>query len=153
MAQMCYRLSSAFLDPCFNRSNQIPSPKIGELGMIIAASPDVLVVNAEDVPAELLAKERDVEMGKEDIKSKPEAVRAKIVEGRIEKIKNQMALVNQVRPRSPPILLIHPLTQPPFSTPPLLHHSSFLLRCRMSLTLFSQANMPLSIPPLSLRPR
>jgi|LauGreSuBDMM15SN_2_FD.fasta_scaffold146653_2 elongation factor Ts len=43
--------------------------------MIIAASPEVLVVNAEDVPAELLAKERDVEMGKEDLKSKPEAVR------------------------------------------------------------------------------
>ena len=43
--------------------------------MIIAASPDVLVVNVDDVPADLLAKEREVEMGKEDIKSKPEAVR------------------------------------------------------------------------------
>ena len=47
--------------------------------MIIAASPDVLVVNAEDVPADLLAKEREVEMGKEDIKSKPEAVRCVVM--------------------------------------------------------------------------
>ncbi len=29
----------------------------------------------EDVSAEMLAREREVEMGKEDIKSKPEAVR------------------------------------------------------------------------------
>ena len=43
--------------------------------MIIAASPDVMVVNPEDVPADVLSKEQDVEMGKEDIKSKPEAVR------------------------------------------------------------------------------
>ena len=49
--------------------------QIGELGMIIAASPDVMVVNPEDVPADVLSKEQDVEMGKEDIKSKPEAVR------------------------------------------------------------------------------
>ncbi|GAX79678.1 hypothetical protein CEUSTIGMA_g7119.t1 [Chlamydomonas eustigma] len=73
---------------------------IGELGMIIAAS-DVLVVSPEDVPSEVLAKERDVEMGKEDLKSKPEAVRAKIVEGRIEKIKNTLALVNQDSLRDP----------------------------------------------------
>jgi elongation factor Ts len=48
--------------------------QIGELGMIIAAS-DVIVVSPEDVLSEVLAKERDVEMGKEDLKSKPEAVR------------------------------------------------------------------------------
>lgn len=48
---------------------------ISELGMIIAASPDVMVVSPDDVPAEVLAKEREVEMGKEDIKSRPEAIR------------------------------------------------------------------------------
>lgn len=35
----------------------------------------VTVVSPEDVSAEMLAKEREVEMGKEDLKSKPEAVR------------------------------------------------------------------------------
>ena len=53
------------------------------------------------VSAEYLAKEREVEMGKEDIKSKPEAVRAKIVEGRIEKMRNSVALVNQASLRDP----------------------------------------------------
>jgi elongation factor Ts len=48
---------------------------VGELGMIIASSPDVLCVSPEEVPSEVLAKERDVEMGREDLKSKPEAVR------------------------------------------------------------------------------
>ncbi len=45
------------------------------MGMIIASCPEVIVVSPEDVPADVLAKERDVEMGKEDLKSKPEAVR------------------------------------------------------------------------------
>ena len=48
---------------------------VQELGMILAASPDVIVVNPDDVPAEVLEKERAVEMGKEDLKSKPEAIR------------------------------------------------------------------------------
>ncbi|KXZ54174.1 hypothetical protein GPECTOR_5g270 [Gonium pectorale] len=67
---------------------------VNELGMIIAAT-DCICVSPEDVPAEVLAKEREVEMGKEDLANKPEAIRAKIVEGRLEKIKNQMALTNQ----------------------------------------------------------
>lgn len=48
---------------------------VNEVAMIIAASPEVSVVSAEDVSEEVLAKEREVEMGKEDLKSKPEAVR------------------------------------------------------------------------------
>jgi len=42
---------------------------------MVVASTDSLVVSADDVPPEVLAKEREVEMGKEDIKSKPEAIR------------------------------------------------------------------------------
>lgn len=48
---------------------------------MVVASSEVVCVSAEDVPAEVLAKEREVEMGKEDLKSKPEAVRAKVREG------------------------------------------------------------------------
>ncbi|KAF5840458.1 chloroplast poly protein of elongation factor Ts precursor [Dunaliella salina] len=68
---------------------------IGELGMLVASCPGVTVVSPEDVPAEILARERDIEMNKEDIKSKPEAIRAKIVEGRMKKVQDEMALVNQ----------------------------------------------------------
>ena len=33
------------------------------------------VVNVDDVSPEVLAKEREIEMGKEDLASKPEAIR------------------------------------------------------------------------------
>eukprot|EP00877_Chromochloris_zofingiensis_P012636 jgi/Chrzof1/7626/Cz02g30210.t1 len=67
---------------------------VGEIAMVVASS-DAVCISAEDVPAELLAKEREVEMGKEDIKSKPEAIRAKIVDGRLEKIKRNFAVLEQ----------------------------------------------------------
>ena len=41
----------------------------------IAACPEVTVVSTADVSAEVLEKEKAIEMGKEDIKSKPEAIR------------------------------------------------------------------------------
>lgn len=40
--------------------------------------PQVLYVSAEDIPAEVYAREKEIEMGREDLKSKPEAIRAKI---------------------------------------------------------------------------
>jgi elongation factor Ts len=48
-----------------------------ELAMVVASS-DVVCVSVDDMPGDLLAKEREVEMGKEDLKSKPEAVRSKV---------------------------------------------------------------------------
>ena len=41
----------------------------------IAACPEVTVVSVADVPADVLEKEKAIEMEKEDIKSKPEAIR------------------------------------------------------------------------------
>ncbi|WIA30186.1 hypothetical protein OEZ86_000278 [Tetradesmus obliquus] len=66
----------------------------GEIAMVVASS-EVVCVSVDDMPGDLLAKEREVEMGKEDIKAKPEAVRAKIVEGRLDKIKRAYALLEQ----------------------------------------------------------
>lgn len=53
------------------------------------------VVAASDVPAEVLERERAIEMEKEDLKSKPEAIREKIVAGRVEKIAKEQALLEQ----------------------------------------------------------
>ncbi len=47
----------------------------------IAACPEVTVVSTADVPAEVLEKEKAIEMEKEDIKSKPEAIRCVCVCG------------------------------------------------------------------------
>jgi elongation factor Ts len=49
----------------------------GELAMVVASS-EVVCVSVDDMPGDLLSREREVEMGKEDLKSKPEAVRAKV---------------------------------------------------------------------------
>merc|ERR1719152_926582 len=47
-----------------------------------------------DVSPEALAKETEIEMGKED-KSKPENIRANIVKGRVEKLFKQRCLLEQ----------------------------------------------------------
>ncbi|GFY98369.1 elongation factor Ts family protein [Actinidia rufa] len=49
----------------------------------------------EDVPNEIVEKEREIEMQKEDLLSKPEQIRSKIVDGRIRKRLEELALLEQ----------------------------------------------------------
>lgn len=51
----------------------------------IAAS-TVEYVTSEEIPAEVFEREKEIEMGREDLQSKPEAIRAKIAEGRVKKL-------------------------------------------------------------------
>lgn len=55
----------------------------------------VRYVSVEDVPAEFVAKEKEIEMGKEDLASKPAQIREKIVDGRIAKRLAELALLEQ----------------------------------------------------------
>lgn len=55
------------------------------LAMQIAAS-TVEYVAADEIPADVFEKEKEIEMGREDLQSKPEAIRAKIAEGRVKKL-------------------------------------------------------------------
>lgn len=48
---------------------------VSDMAMQIAASGEVSVVSVDDVPADIKQKEFDIEMGKEDIQSKPEQIR------------------------------------------------------------------------------
>ena len=48
---------------------------VADMAMQIAASPEVTVVSVDDVPTDVVQKETDIEMGKEDILSKPEQIR------------------------------------------------------------------------------
>jgi elongation factor Ts len=66
-----------------------------DVAMQIAACPDVQVVDTSDVDEAWKAKEREIEMGKEDILSKPEKLRPQIVDGRIAKRVNEVALLEQ----------------------------------------------------------
>ncbi len=65
------------------------------IAMQIAACPTVNYVSINDIPAEVVEREKNIEAGKEDLSTKPEAIKAKIVEGRIEKILRTQSLLDQ----------------------------------------------------------
>ncbi|MBW4450359.1 MAG: elongation factor Ts [Spirirestis rafaelensis WJT71-NPBG6] len=65
------------------------------IAMQVAACPNVEYVNVSEVPPELAQKEKDIEMGRDDLGNKPENIKEKIVQGRIEKRLKEMALMDQ----------------------------------------------------------
>ncbi|GMI97741.1 embryo defective 2726 [Hibiscus trionum] len=68
---------------------------VDDLAMQVAAFPQVQYLVPEDVPEEIVNKEKEIEMQKEDLLSKPEQIRSKIVEGRIRKRLEELALLEQ----------------------------------------------------------
>jgi elongation factor Ts len=52
-------------------------------------------LTSEEVPEEMVQKEKEIEMQREDILSKPENIREKIVDGRIRKRLEEFALLEQ----------------------------------------------------------
>ncbi|MFM1811894.1 MAG: hypothetical protein RLZZ336_832 [Cyanobacteriota bacterium] len=65
------------------------------VAMQIAACPNVEYVTVDQIPAEVAAKEKAIEMGRDDLSGKPEAMKEKIVEGRIGKRLKELALLEQ----------------------------------------------------------
>ena len=66
-----------------------------DIAMQIAACPNVEYVNVEEIPKEIVEKEKAVEMGRDDLDGKPDKIKTKIVEGRISKRLKELALVEQ----------------------------------------------------------
>ena len=52
-------------------------------------------VSRNDIPQSVIDEETRIEMGKEDLANKPEQIRAKIVEGRVNKLMAQRCLIEQ----------------------------------------------------------
>lgn len=73
-----------------------------DIAMHVAASQPQYAVR-EEVPADVVEKERAVLMGAEDLLSKPEAVREKMVAGRINKFYEQICLVEQPFVKDPAV--------------------------------------------------
>ena len=65
------------------------------IAMQIAASPNVMYVNLEDIPQEDIDREKAAEMKSEDLEGKPEAIKEKMVEGRIAKLMKEKVLLEQ----------------------------------------------------------
>ena len=63
--------------------------------MQVAACPNVEYVSVDQIPVEVVTKEKDIEMGKDDLGNKPENIKEKIVQGRIDKRLKEMTLLDQ----------------------------------------------------------
>lgn len=65
------------------------------VAMQIAACPNVEYVTVDQIPAQVADKEKAIEMGRDDLAGKPEAMKVKIVEGRIGKRLKELSLLDQ----------------------------------------------------------
>lgn len=68
---------------------------VRNVAMQIAACPNVEYVSTDEIPAEVVDREKSIEMGRDDLAGKKEEMKAKIVEGRIGKRLKELALLDQ----------------------------------------------------------
>ncbi len=68
---------------------------VQDIAKQVAACPNVEYVSLSEIPTEISDKEKEIEMGKDDLVNKPENIKEKIVQGRIEKRLKEMTLVDQ----------------------------------------------------------
>ncbi|XP_051131412.1 polyprotein of EF-Ts, chloroplastic [Andrographis paniculata] len=68
---------------------------VEDLAMQVAACPQVQYLDTDDVPKEIVDKEKEIEMQKDDLLSKPEQIRSKIVDGRVRKRLEELTLLEQ----------------------------------------------------------
>ncbi|MGB5636946.1 MAG: translation elongation factor Ts [Waterburya sp.] len=68
---------------------------VKNVAMQIAACPNVEFVKVEDIPESTVTKEKEIEMGRDDLDGKPDNIKEKIVSGRIDKRLNEISLLPQ----------------------------------------------------------
>lgn len=68
---------------------------VRNVAMQVAACPNVEYVKVEDIPTEIAEREKAVEMGRDDLSGKPDNIKEKIVQGRIDKRLKELALMDQ----------------------------------------------------------
>ena len=66
-----------------------------DVSMQVAACPNVEYVSIDEIPKDVVEKEKQIEMGRDDLSGKPEQIKQKIVEGRITKRLNELVLLSQ----------------------------------------------------------
>ena len=66
-----------------------------DVSMQVAACPNVEYVSTDDIPQDIIDREKSIEMGRDDLGNKPEAMKSKIVEGRVNKRLKELALLEQ----------------------------------------------------------
>ena len=66
-----------------------------DVSMQVAACPNAEYVSIDEIPKDIVEKEKQIEMGRDDLSGKPENIKEKIVEGRISKRLNELVLLAQ----------------------------------------------------------
>ena len=74
---------------------------VKDIAMQIAAYSSIKYVNLEDIPQEIVEKEKAIEIERDDLANKPDNIKEKIVQGRIEKRLKEITLMNQPFIRNP----------------------------------------------------
>ena len=65
------------------------------ISMQIASNPEITVISKEDISESQIEEVRKFESAKDDLQNKPEEIRNKIVEGRVEKVLKKQVLLEQ----------------------------------------------------------
>ena len=68
---------------------------VRKVALQVAACPNVDFVKVDDIPAEVAEREKQIEMGRDDLAGKKEEMKEKIVAGRIGKRLKEMSLLDQ----------------------------------------------------------
>ncbi|MEI6828415.1 MAG: translation elongation factor Ts [Synechococcaceae cyanobacterium ELA445] len=68
---------------------------VRNVAMQIAACPNVEYVSTDQIPQDVVEREKSIEMGRDDLGGKKEEMKVKIVEGRIGKRLKELALLDQ----------------------------------------------------------
>ena len=75
---------------------------MNDICLHIASNAPEFISRAE-IPQSVIDHETEIEMGKEDLQKKPEAIRAKIVEGRVNKLMASRVLLEQPFVKNPDV--------------------------------------------------
>ena len=68
---------------------------VQDIAKQVAACPNVSYVDVSEVPAEIAEKEKAIALDSDVLKGKPDNVKEKIVQGKVDKILKEMCLLNQ----------------------------------------------------------
>ncbi|MGF1491138.1 MAG: translation elongation factor Ts [Microcoleaceae cyanobacterium] len=68
---------------------------VKNIAMQVAACPNVSYVSVDDIPEEIVNREKEIEMGRDDLGKKPDNIKEKIVQGRIDKRLKEVTLMDQ----------------------------------------------------------
>ncbi len=92
------------LELSFTNATMGSKPEVQQLAKDLCmqiASVAAEFVKIGDIPASVVEAEKRIEMGKDDLQNKPEEIRAKIVDGRVQKLMAQRVLVEQAFIKDP----------------------------------------------------